>query len=61
MWLVGTYLRFHSFIELEFEVIIVFRFDDRDSHMIKIKNVIEIMEIYLPVEEIIFHILNESE
>ena len=61
VWSVGVYLRFHSSIVLGFLMKMIFRLDDRHSHIMKIKKIIEMIEIYEPVEETIFHAVNESE
>jgi len=39
----------------------IFRLDDKHSHMMKIRKIIEMIEIYEPVEDKMFHIVNESE
>jgi len=39
----------------------IFRLDDKHSHMINNKKIMEIIEMYEPVDETIFHIVNESE
>jgi len=40
---------------------IIFRFEEIHSHIIKIRKMMDIIEIYDPVEDRIFHMVNESE
>jgi len=37
------------------------RLEERASQIIKIKNKIDVNEIYLPIEEIMFQVVKESE
>jgi len=37
------------------------RLEERDSQIMKIKNRIDVSEIYLPIEEMMFQVVKESE
>jgi len=61
VWIEEGLLCIHSVFGETKKLNKVGRFEERASQIMKIKNKIDVNEIYLPIEEIMFQVVKESE